>query len=106
VTKKVIDKAAYDDLLRQLRADSEIARLELQRVATDDFDLDALLDLEERLLNDAALLWKELDPARKVWLRGSSSPPACPTTGSALEPPQLAVFSATSMDRVAVLGEW
>lgn len=69
VTNGTIDKSAYDDLMGELRTASELAKLELQRVTSDDLELERILDLAERLLNDPAKLWTEMDPERRARLQ-------------------------------------
>ncbi|MFN0007965.1 MAG: recombinase family protein [Planctomycetota bacterium] len=80
-TRGAIDKDAYADLLAQYRTESAVAREELRRFESEDLDLERALDLGERLLNDAARLWTELDSDRRGRLQRFLFPDGIPYDG-------------------------
>lgn len=69
VTKGSVDERAYKDLRDALREEATAAGIELQRIQSDDLELDRALDLGERLLEDAAKLWLEIDPGQRSRLQ-------------------------------------
>ncbi len=81
--KGIIPKAQYDDLLGEYRTALALAQLELQRFGSEDIELDRALDLGERLLNDAAGLWNELDAERRPRLQRFIYPDGIPYDGEA-----------------------